>query len=194
MVKLGKKRGNILNKKASIELSMNTLVIIIISLVILGSGIALLYQFIGSATDTKNLLDEKTNTELEHLLVDQGKQVALPLHVATLSGGESHLFGIGILNSDKKFGTQFTINIELNRFTDKNNADATTPEIKETALTWLLYTPDVLIIEENEHTKESILVDIPADAPKGQYIFDVSIKTKDNKQYGTKQKMIVNVK
>jgi hypothetical protein len=182
------------NKKAAIELSMNTLVIIIISLVILGSGIALLYQFIGSATDTKKLLDERTNTELEHLLVDQGKQVALPLHVATLSGGESHLFGVGILNSDaKKFGTEFVINIELNKFIDKNNEDKTT-ELQETAESWLLYTPETIKLEENENTKESILVDIPADAPKGQYIYDVIIKAKDNKPYGTKQKMIVNVK
>ncbi len=182
-----------MNKKASIELSMNTLVIIIISLVILGSGIALLYQFIGSATDTKNKLDERTNTELEHLLVDQGKQVALPLHVATIQAGDSHLFGIGILNSDKKFGTEFTITIDLNKFVNKNNEDKTT-EVKETALTWLLYTPDPLHLEENENTKESILVDIPANAPKGQYIYDVIIKTDQKKQYGTKQKMIVNVK
>ena len=184
-----------INKKASIELSMNTLVIIIISLVILGSGVALLYKFIGSATDTKNLLDEKTNTELEHLLVDQGKQVALPLHVATLSGGDSHLFGIGILNSDANlYGTEFTININLNKFVDKNNEDKTTLEIQKTAYGWLLFTPDVLKIKENENTKESILVDIPADAPKGQYIYDVTIKAKDNNPYGTKQKMIVNVK
>lgn len=190
MVKLSQN----MNKKASIELSMNTLVIVIISLVILGSGVALLYKFIGSATDTKNLLDERTNTELEHLLVDQGKQVALPLHVATLSGGESHVFGVGILNSDAtKFGTEFTIHIELNKFVDKNNEDKTT-DLKDTAASWLLYTPDTLNLKENENTKESILVDIPADAPKGQYIYDVTIKSKENKPYGTKQKMIVNVK
>ncbi len=184
-----------MNKKASIELSMNTLVIVIISLVILGSGVALLYQFIGSATDTKNLLDERTNTELEHLLVDQGKQVALPLHVATIQAGESHLFGIGILNSDAaKFGTEFTIHIELNKAVDKTNQEMTTKDLKTSSKNWLLYTTDPLTLEENEHKKESILVDIPTNAPKGQYIYDVIIKTDQNKQYGTKQKMIVNVK
>ncbi len=194
-MQLGKKQSKLLNKKAAIELSMNTLVIIIISLVILGSGITLLYKFIGGAEDTKRLLDERTNTELEYLLVDQGKQVALPLHVADIQAGDSHLFGLGILNSDERYGTQFTIHIDLNKAVDKNNELFTEEEkVKKLSELWLLYNSEPLLLKENEHRKESILVDIPPNAPKGQYIYDVVVKTADGKQYGIKQKMVVNVR
>lgn len=182
-----------MDRRGAIELSMNTLVIVIISLVILGSGITLLYKFVDISIDKKEQLDQRTNEELEHLLVDQGKQVALPLHVADIQAGESHVFGLGILNSDKKYGNEFTINVELNKAIDKVGTDIK-EEVKESTETWPLYSTDPLLIEENEHKKESILVDVPTNAKKGQYIFDVIIKTADGKPYGTKQKMIVNVK
>ena len=86
-------------KRGAIGLSINTLVVIIISLVILGLGVSLLYQFIADAEDIKGQLDRKTEEELERLLVSQGQRVALPLHTANIYRGESHSFGIGILNT-----------------------------------------------------------------------------------------------
>ena len=86
-------------KKGALGLSVETLVIIIISLVILSAGITLIYQFISGAEDIKAQLDQKTQEELDRLLVTQGKKVALPMHVATIRRGESHVFGIGILNT-----------------------------------------------------------------------------------------------
>src|SRR3989344_8163548 len=98
--------------KGAIELSMNMLVMIIISIVILTGGMVLLYKFIGGAEDIKSQLDTRTDSELERLLVDQGKQVALPLHTATVTRGESHVFGIGILNIGS-VGNEFLLRVEL---------------------------------------------------------------------------------
>ena len=182
------------SKKAAIELSMNTLVIIIISLVILGSGITLLYKFVGGAEDLKGKLDERTNTELEHLLVDQGKQVALPLQTADIIAGEDHTFGIGILNIDAtNFGDQFSITVTVAKIIDSLGIDQTLPPNSEKALSWVLYNSEPLTIKENDHASSGILVSIPLDAPKGQYIYNVNVMAK-GKQYGNTQKMIVNVK
>ncbi|MBI2669327.1 hypothetical protein HYX14_05795 [Candidatus Woesearchaeota archaeon] len=177
-----------MDRKGSIELSINTLVIIIISLVILGSGVAFLYQLGGGATDIKTKLDQQTQEELERLLVDQGKQVALPLHVADVSRGESHAFGLGILNIGGK-GDQFRIKV-----TPSKAADEQGNEIKGVdAGAWLLYNEEPMTILKNEHRKESILVSVPQDARRGMYIFTAKVLVGDD-PYGNPQKFTVNVK
>ena len=188
------------NHKAAIELSINMLVMIIISIVILAAGIVLLYKFIGGAEDIKAQLDTRTDNELEQLLVDQGKQVALPLHTATLTRGSNHVFGIGILNiavdNDK-----FLLHVELAKVVDEQGTDVTNTVNKNEIKTWLLYDSDILTVKENEHRKESILVSIPNTALKGQYIFNAKFMTLlrdqqsgEQQQYGNTQTFTVTVK
>jgi len=186
-----------MNKKAAIGLSINTLVVIIISLVILAGGISLLYKFIGGADDLKSQLDEQTKAELERLLVNQGKQVALPLHVADVYSGEQHVFGLGILNiGGEDIGNQFSIMVGLSKATDGQNNEITL-SVKDDAEQWYLFEKETMIIEEGEHRKESIHVSVPNDALKGQYIFNVKVlhtPGDEDAQYGNTQKFYVNVK
>lgn len=169
--------------KSAISLSINFLVVIIISLVVLGFGITLLFKFMGGAEDIKGKLDQRTQEQIEHLLIDEGKKVALPLHHANLYGGGEKAFGVGIRNIDfLQFGDKFRINIEANTPSDTN------------ANEWFLYFKEDLTIEENEHHVEPIMVSVPDNAAKGLYIFDVTVFDSFNKPYGNKQKLTVNVK
>lgn len=175
-------------------MSVETLVVIIISLVVLAGGMTLLYKFIGGAEDTKALLDQKTDDELERLLADQGKQVALPRNIATIERGNSHVFGIGILNVDSAgTGDSFTIDVNPNQAVDEsgNIMDINSDEIKSN---WLLWNNGAIPIAEGDHSKESILVKISDEALKGEYIFDVLVYDAQGEQYGNKQKIVVKVK
>ena len=182
-----------MNKKAAIGLSINTLVIVIISLVILGSGVTLLYKFIGSADSIKGSLDQRTNQELERLLVDQGRKVALPLHTKTLERGDTHTFGMGILNIGG-VGDQFKIEVGLVRYLDQGTIVDLTEEQKAMVVnSWLLYNDQEINLEEAEHHKEAILVNVPNEALVGDYIFNVKVYV-GAIQYGTTQKFYVTVK
>ncbi|PIZ51658.1 hypothetical protein COY27_02995 [Candidatus Woesearchaeota archaeon CG_4_10_14_0_2_um_filter_33_13] len=186
-----------MSKKGAIGLSMDVLVIVIISLVILGAGVSLLYQFIGGATDIKTQLDTRTEAELERLLVDQGKMVALPLHVATIERGESHVFGIGIMNIGG-VGDEFLISITLEKVADDFNKDITNQVDTFGVKNWLLYDDETLIIKEGQSHKESIVVNVPPEASVGQYIFNArvcsNLPCNQANQYGNTQKFYVNVK
>ena len=181
-----------MSKKGAIELSMSTLVIVIISLVVLGLGVKLLYSFVSSGEQLKGQLDEQTEAELQRLLVDQGKQVALPLHQATLAGGESHVFGIGILNIGGG-GDSFKLQVDLSQMIDPQQVPITTSNSqRQYILSWLIYNNEDMVIKESEHRSEPILVNIPNDAAKGIYIFDAKILAQNN-LYGNVQKFYVTV-
>jgi hypothetical protein len=179
-----------MDKKAAIGLSINTLVVVIISLVVLGAGVTLLYKFLAGADDLKAELDVKTNNELERLLVNQGQQVALPLHLAELERGGKHVFGIGILNIGEV--DKFTIEVDVAKVVD--GAGNKVENLEYNPLDWLLYTPEYISIEENEHRKESIMVNVPKEAMNGDYIFNAKVyKLSTGELYGYSQRFTVKV-
>ena len=184
-----------LQKKAAIGLSINTLVVVLISIVILTSGVAFLYQLIENAKSFEATLDERTDNELERLLVDQGKRVALPFKESTILKGENHVFGLGISNILTDID-RFYIETDATTITDESGNDIKS-EYELQAETWPVYIKDWKI-KEGEHKKISIMVVVPPEAVKGKYIFSVRIYTsadyEPSTQYGNTQKMIVNVK
>ncbi len=180
-----------MQKKGAIGLSMDFLVVIIISLVVLGMGVAMLYSFIGGASDIKTDLDSKTNDELERLLVNQGMMVALPLHVADVERGEMHIFGLGIMNVGE--GTEeFYIKIELSNAYDENDIDITDLLVEEEISEWFLFNKEGIKIQEGGNVKEGIAVIVPEDVTRGQYIFAARVFV-NGQQYDNKQNFIVNV-
>jgi len=181
-----------MKKRGAIGLSVNVLVVIIISLVILVGGITLLYKFIGGAEEIKAELDQKTTEELERLLVGQGKKVALPLHVATVQRGDSHVFGIGIMNMKENAET-FVIRITLKKVADEGLNDITQQVDQGAVVKWVLYNPAGIQVLPNDHHKESILVNVPKEAVKGQYIYTATVYDSANQVYGNPQKFFVNV-
>ncbi len=180
-----------MEKRAAIGLSINLLVTVIISIVILAGGIAFLYQLIGGAEEIKADLDARTQAELERLLIDEGKKVALPHHTATVLRGETHVFGLGILNIDEsEFGQEFSIGVELSKAID----EAENPlEPQPDTSPWLLFNPGPYTIEENQHHSEPILVNIPKEALKGTYIFNARVFA-GTEPYDNIKKFTVTVK
>ena len=152
----------------------------------------------GGASELKAELDTRTQQELERLLVDQGKQIALPRHTATILPGDSYVFGLGILNIGG-VGETFILSVQLSKALDENDAvlyddpDVPNEALRTVAESWLLYNQEELRLAENEHHAEGILVDIPNDAPKGMYIYDVEVSA-GGQPYGNKLKFTVVVK
>ena len=178
-----------MNKKAAVELSINVLVVIIISLVILAGGITLLYKFIGGAEEQQQVLDQRTKQELERLLVDRGKKVALAFNMATLTRGESHLFGLGLLNVGEQ--ADFNLVVELSQALDETGTEMAVEE--DLVDRWMLYDTDSLTLESNQQVQELISVGVPKDALNGQYLFNVRVLS-NGQQYGNTQKLYVTVK
>lgn len=180
--------------KGSITLSVEMLVVVVISIVMLGMGIALLYQFLEGAGDTKDQLDQRTEQELQRLLIDQGQRVALPLKTAVLYGGESTTIGLGILNINT-LTTDFYIGIEKLRAVDADGQDIT--DRVDTGA-WFLFTEEKIALKAEQHHIEPLLLEVPTDAPKGQYIFAVRIFTSPSHdsqtQYGNTQQLVVSVR
>ena len=167
------------NKKGAIGLAMNIIVILIISVVILTGGILFIQQLIGGAEDIKAQLDQKTEDEIQRLITDQGKKVALPLHTVTIEAGNNHVFGLGILNLPDSGGDRFKIIVGEPKVLRPDDSVYTSEELDEFGpnygLDWVLFNLDEMLISENQYRSEPLLVNVPKNAKKGTYIYNVQV-------------------
>ena len=183
-----------MNKKGAIGIAINVIVIVIISIVILTSGVLLMKKFVGDAEGIKAQLDVKTEQELSRLLQDQGKRVAMPLNTKTLEAGSSHVFGLGILNIDPNaYGLEFSVDITLSKALDDEQNEYT-PDSIGIIMSYILYDSGPFTLTENQYESVPILVDVPKNAKKGTYIFNVKVKSDlTANQYDNTKKFYVTV-
>ncbi len=184
-----------MSKKGAVSLPVNALVVIVLSLFILGAGITLLFKFIGTSTDIKADLDAKTSEQIESILIDKGKKIALPLNTVHVFAGDDPSFGLGVLNVNER--NNFALRLELSMYVDEKGLKNTGTDLKEQAKKWLLYSPQPFELGKNEHAKLAMKVLIPGDAPSGRYIFNAKVYSPDDplpeNQYGNTQKFTVVV-
>lgn len=199
-----------MNKKATFQLTLNFLVIIIISLVVFGFSVYLIKKFFTHAETIKMTYDERTEKEIERLL-DDGSRIAIPFDKKTIHNGEFKTFGIGILNMlNIGPSDNFRVNISFNKAFDKRNNELCNINKGDTVKcgspgTWLQTTTGVgdvsgAVIEKRiknyEQEKFLLGVDVKG-APSGTYIFDLNVDYQNQSgnwnPYDTLHKLYVDV-
>jgi len=176
-----------MEKKGAIGLSINVLVVVIISIVILVAGLKLLQGFIKQSTDLKDNLDQQTEAQLRNHLIDQGKKVALSKNFIAIPSGEDLLIGIGISNFYED-STSFTISFTPSRYINPQGEVANFPDNPPL----FNYINDYLI-PAKKHDTGPILITVPKETPKGDYIFNVDVSSPENQPYDNTKKLTIKV-
>ncbi|PIY60160.1 hypothetical protein COY95_03205 [Candidatus Woesearchaeota archaeon CG_4_10_14_0_8_um_filter_47_5] len=160
----------IIRNTRGIELSVNFIVATIIGMVLFIFGVILFKNMINVGTSSTEYLDQQSQRDIQEMLM-RGDRVALPLRTVTISPGESHVFGLGLLNaydSDKKF----TIRIHQTSATDK---------LGNPIATVLLFEEDIQdAIKSKEQKIIPLIIKAPRGAKRGTYELEVRVYYCDN--------------
>jgi len=174
-----------MNRKASFQISVSFLVILIIALVVFTSSIYLLKKFFTQAEIVKLTYDERTEKEIERLL-DDGSRVAIPFDKKTIPNGEFNTFGIGVLNVlNIGMNNDFKIDIKFNKAFDRENkqicsvqTDCGNPDkwLQTTQVQGAISSGVSITktIRNNEQEKFLLGVNVNG-ARRGTYIFDLMV-------------------
>ena len=159
-----------MNKKA-MELAVNFIVILIISIVVFGMGLYFLKGFFGFATEQTEQLDINTEKMIQNILLD-GSKVAVPLDKKTVNRGSSAVFGVGILNilGDKE---NFSITLNNSLIIDKQGVPVDISPLEDPYLEFL--SDYSRIVEANEQAIISIPIRVSRGAKSGTYIVDLDV-------------------
>lgn len=168
-----------LNKKA-FELSINFLVVMIISLAVFGLGIAFINKIYRGAEKTQEQYFERYEKDVQDLLCDVKDKVCIPRDTQDLGKNKHPYYGVVITNvlGSTDPNLKFKLYVEFNKFFDK----ASQPQTADTT-GWIKYDQGDIKIPNNDAVKKAIALAVKG-AKSGTYVFNVEVCTNhpvDNK-------------
>ncbi|MEK6943726.1 MAG: hypothetical protein AABX00_06715 [Nanoarchaeota archaeon] len=159
-------------KKGAIELSMNFIVVIIISVVLFGFGIYFISRLAAQATELKDMTSGELDEKISNLVCETSDRVCIGIDKKTIQKGKFDVFGVKILNI---LDTQdFDIRVDhpdglLGYKKDKTEIPLDTP---------LIINPQERSVKINKNNEQTLGfgIEVPKDATSGTYIFNIEIK------------------
>ncbi len=183
-----------MNKKAAIELSVNFIVILVISIVVFSFGIYLMSQFFDYGNKVILERDEKHESALEDMMYS-GEQVAIPFDHKRIGNKQYDKFAIGIFNTIGNANEHtFTTTVEFTQAYDPSGTEITPtlpancdPKSWLKSATGIPFGDGIKITKTIEnYEKEKFLVGVePENALEGTYLFQVDVTYDDQPQGGS---------
>lgn len=173
------------NKKAAIELSIGTIVIIVLAMSMLILGLVLVRNIFTGATSSVDEINEGVKSEIKKLFQDESDKAVVRLSgsEAVIKQGEEFGFAFGVKNVASS-GTQ----------TYKYEASATAVDPTCSGLTiedaegWIIFGSGDMTADAGKIDQKIIRLKIPEDAPTCSAQFKIEIlKTGDTTPYETLQ-------
>ena len=175
-------------RKGAIELSVNFLVIIIISIAVFGFGVYFISKLSAAATDLTQMTTSELDQKIASLVCEGFDRVCIGTEKKVIQKKKFDVFGIKIFNieADQYFSvtTSSTKRIGLDNSVNSVGSGelSINPENR----------PQILI-NQNEEKNIGIGVQVNPSAKSGTYILDVKILQSGGNEYVPTQKLYVQV-
>jgi uncharacterized protein (UPF0333 family) len=175
------------NRKGAIELSVNFIIVIILSIVVLVSGLTLFFRMMSDVQTTVGTLDIQTKANIKNMMLSNNYRTAVYPTDEEIPNNDAQLFGVGITNIyDEK--TNFTIMLSSVKY----YARTAVGELKNPVSNYYNITSGGKVeVAPHDQVVKEILLKMPKGSLKGQYVYTISVVNGTN-SYGTLQVYIIN--
>ncbi len=155
-----------INKKGSIELSMQTIVIVVIAVILLSGGIAWVSKLFKGLDDITKDMNKVIGDQINKIFdMDAEAELAIYAPAYEIKQGIGSQFGIGIRNIDSE---THAYNVEI-KFVSSANAKHTAANVHK----WLLYDTEEIQLSSGKMEKKLVAINIPKSAPLGMVMLKV---------------------
>jgi len=177
-----------MKKKGAIEMSIGTIVIIVLSMSMLILGLVLVKNIFGGATDLVDLNNQQIAAEIANVYGDDQKVVLYPnVNIFDVKPGKSSAFAIRIKNTVEGSSGQnalFSYALTLEGLEECGLSQAE-------VFSWMIgESGDNIAIASSEGHIEKILLNVPEGAPLCEFKTRVTVTNKvdgNEKNYGAAQ-------
>jgi len=189
----------IYKNKKGFELSINFIVMVILSLVMLGVGFFFAKNIFFHTTEIGEQLDYQTKQQLESKLRDPSALVAIGVNKKLIKRNNQETFGVGVANRDKEEGYFFLeVECKIAQIKDENGdetKDATScpgdtekfccNEWIQSKISGNKHEIDIGVLEPNEFEVATVFFNIHKKAEPGEYVYNVQVRRKKVGNSGT---------
>lgn len=165
-----------LSKRASLELSIRAIVIIVLAMTLLGLGLTFTKNIFSETEKLSAITFEKVSDQMQRDLVNSNEKLVFSQSKLTAEKGSSTLLGWGIKN-DKNVKMQYWAEFKALK------CPADCPSREELNNIWFTfkYSPQgidpalLYDLSANEHSIKRVDLSIPRTAQPGLYLIDLSV-------------------
>ncbi len=178
-----------MHSKRGIELSLNFIVILIISIVIFGFGVRFIYKLSSQATELQGLTLSELDDKIGNLICEGSDRVCIGEDRKTIPRTKFEVFGLKVVNilDDKEFRIEVNASNPIGFQKDRS-------DIPDIVRLIILPSSRQTEIKKNEEKNLGIGIEVPSNAAPGTYIFNINITDLDtNTAYTSIQKIYVDV-
>jgi len=174
-----------INKKGAIELSISTIVIIVLAMSMLILGLVLIRSIFVGTTDSVITMNDNVKEEIRKLFQDEGQRYILRLSgdTATIKQGSDFGVAFGIKNTvqgdpnARRF--RYTVDLSDTAENLKKNCGIT----MDVAKGWIRFGSGEMSIEPGNTEADRILISIPSNAPLCTTKYKIIVEQFDNGQW-----------
>ena len=163
-----------MNKKG-MELSINFIVILIITLIVFGGCLYIAANLFKNIDKLKDQMDKQTQDRLESMITSGNEEVVIAFNKKEVKIGDAAIFGIGVLNT---LGSQaeFSITIQPSQAFDIKGQQLPNFGPSDKGGWRYLASDNIGSIENHDYKTRSIVLITSANPVQGAtYIFDVQV-------------------
>ena len=172
-----------MNKKAAIELSIGTIVVIVLAMSMLILGLVLVRNIFTGATDNVRELNDKVKDEIRGLFQKEEQRVIIRLTEDTANIKQGDEFGIAFGVKNILSGTtateKFSYQVELDDPDIRQNCRVSEQE----ALKWVRLGRGDMNIPPGQIEFDRVVFEVPEDAPLCLTKYRILVKTSDGAVY-----------
>lgn len=179
------RRGS--NKKGAVELSMNTIVIVIIGITLLTLGLRWVFNIFSDVEKQRGQMSEAMEQEIRDMFGESDKPLNLLTNSISVEQGGSYDLAIGVRNIGKET-YEFSYRIDVNQDDIPSNVRA------EDVRKWFGYTKSSFDLNSGELFPDTISVDIPRDVPLERYRVYINLDCKEDNNLDYTQALTIRVK
>ena len=156
-----------MNKKGSLELSINAIVIIVLALTLLGLGLTFIRGVFSDITDTSSGIQDQVKEQILEDLRTGNKKLSFPVTEMKIRSGDDEIIALGIKNLEDS-DDSFSINIAITKnVTDAQSKLLTTENFR--------FDPGPHAIEAGEAQVFPVKITTERGTNKGDYLFSMTI-------------------
>jgi hypothetical protein len=172
--------------KGQMEMSVGTIVTIVLLVTLLVLGIVLIKNIFTSATGVVDLTDQQLRTEINKLFSEDSKISIYP-GTRLLEIRQEATGGVGIGVKNLMTGTTSTATFAYNVVVSDSDLQAKCGVTTQVAESWIVTgkSEEGIPIPPGDFTTQKVLFELPAGAPLCTIRYRVNVYTNDNKVYAT---------
>ena len=159
----------LLNKKASLEISIQAIVIVVLAMTLLGLGLGFIRGMFKGITDVNEQVTGDVRAKIGRQLIETDEKVAFPRSEINIKRGDSSIIEVGI-NNKGNFDLLYKMSFK---------AISSSPDVGPTKLAeseeWFQYSGEEHTLLAANFDVRQIRISVPKGADQGSYFFNFDI-------------------